>query len=102
MKAEFDFPDPVIEAIADRVVASLLPLLVRKLDAPDPILTPDQLAEYLGVTRGWVYEQVALSAIPHFKAGKFLRFRKLAIDRWVESLSTPASGPPNKRLRVVK
>ena len=102
MKAEIDFPDPVIEAIARTVVDSLRPLLVRKQEAPDPILTCDQLAEYLGVTRGWVYDQVALSVIPHFKARKFLRFRKSAIDRWIESQSIPASGPPSRPLRIAK
>lgn len=103
MKIVLEIPDSLSQTIADAVVARLRPLLApKKGEGEDAILTPDQLAGYLETTRGWVYEQTALSAIPHFKAGKLLRFRQSAIDKWVESQSVPASCPPNKRLRVAK
>jgi len=102
MKTEFEFPDPVIEAIAQKVVDSLRPLLVRKQEAPDAILTVDQLAEYLGIGKQRVYEVVSLKTIPYFKVGKSLRFRRSAIDKWIESQSIPASGPPARPLRIAK
>jgi len=102
LKAEIDFPDPVIEAIAQRVVATLRPLLVRKLDTPDDILTVDQLAVYLGIGKQRVYEAVSRNTVPYFKVGKSLRFRKSAIDKWIESKSVPVAPPRFRTLGIVK
>jgi excisionase family DNA binding protein len=102
LKAEIDFPDPVIEAIAHRVVESLRPLLARKLDAPDPILTVDQLAEYLGIRKQRIYEAVSRGTIPYFKVGKSLRFKKSSVDKWIESKSVPVASPRFRPLGIVK
>ena len=102
MKVETDFPDPVIEAIAQRVVATLRPLLVRKQDAIDAILTVDQLAGYLGIGKQRVYEAVSRKAIPYFKVGKSLRFKRSAIDKWIESQSVPVVSPRFRSLGIVK
>jgi excisionase family DNA binding protein len=102
MKLHLDLPDDVVRAIAQEVAAELRPLLAPKQEAPDAILSPDQLAAYLGVAKGWVYEQAALNAIPLFKVGKYLRFKKSTIDKWIETQSVPSSGPPSRPLRTLK
>jgi len=102
LKTEIDFPDPVIEAIAQKVVESLRPLLVRKQDATDAFLTVDQLAEYLGIGKQRVYDAVSKNKIPYFKVGKLLRFRKSAIDKWIESQSVPVAPPRFRHLGIVK
>jgi excisionase family DNA binding protein len=102
LKTEIDFPDPVIEAIAERVAASLRPLLVRKQDPPDSIFTTDQLAGYLGIGKQRVYEAVSKNNIPCFKVGKLLRFRKSAIDKWIESKSVPIASPRFRPLGITK
>ena len=102
MKAEIDIPDPAIEAIVQRVVESLRPLLVRKQEAPEAILTVDQLAEYLGIGKQRVYEAVGLKTIPYFKVGKSLRFRRSAIDKWIESQSVPVASFHSRLLGIVK
>jgi excisionase family DNA binding protein len=102
LKVETDFPDPVIEAIAERVVASLRPLLVRRQDPPDAILTTDQLAEYLGIGKQRVYEAASRKTIPFFKVGKSLRFRKSSIDKWIESQSVPVASRRFRPLDNVK
>ena len=100
MKFDFDISESVIKAIAQEVVNSLKPLLATtKAEGHDPIFTPDQLAEYLHVTKQWIYERVSLGEIPYFKAGKYLRFRKSAIDKWVEAHSAPAVSPLSRRFR---
>lgn len=38
------------------------------------LVTADELAAHLRVGVQWVYDQVALGRIPHFKVGKYLRF----------------------------
>jgi excisionase family DNA binding protein len=102
MKAELIFPDDMVKAIAQEVIAALKPVLARRIGEEDAILTPDQLAGLLGVSKGWVYEQAALKAIPYHKLGKYLRFRRSEIGKWIDSAAVPASGPPSRALRIAK
>ncbi len=86
MKAELEQQD--VEIIAQRVAQLLKPMLSQasKGDASgDSIFTVETLAEYLKVDPTWVYKQVSLKALPYFKSGKYTRFRKRDIDRWVDS-----------------
>ncbi len=103
MRLELEIPDAVIDAIAAKVAATLKPALAAKTsDPPDAILTPVQLAALLDVPKGWVYEQVSLGGIPYFKTGKYLRFKRTAIEKWIESHSVPATSPLSRTLRVAK
>jgi excisionase family DNA binding protein len=59
----------------------------------EPLFDPQSLANYLRVEKGWIYKQVQRRAIPFFKAGRYLRFRKSAIDRWIDE-ETVKPAPP--------
>ncbi len=88
MKLEIEPTD--IEAIAQRVSDILRPMIARveRADAAaasDTILDVEGLAAYLHVNTSWIYKQVSLKAIPYFKTGKYPRFRKKEIDRWIEN-----------------
>jgi len=103
VKVEIPIPPEVIGAIAKEVADNLKPLLAsRKVENQDAILTPEQLAEYLRVSKQWVYQRVSLEKIPHTKVGKYLRFRKSAIDKWIESQSVPTSNPLSRSLKAIK
>jgi excisionase family DNA binding protein len=73
-------------ANATEIVKMLTPILSRTGgDAEDEqIFDVPGLAEYLGVSKDWVYKQVAHQGIPHVKTNHLVRFRKTAIDRWLE------------------
>lgn len=43
-----------------------------------------ELAEYLGVTPAWVYNNHRPLNIPARKIGGHLRFRLADVDRWIE------------------
>lgn len=88
MKSEIEPQD--IEAIAQGVLELLKPLLSRleKCDEEDTILDVKGLAKYLRVDSSWVYKQVSLKTIPFFKTGRYTRFKKAHIDRWIESQTT--------------
>ena len=101
MKAEITLPPELVASIAAGVAEALKPLLSARKAEDNAILDPDQLAEYLGVAKGWIYETASQKAIPYFKCGKFLRFRKSAIDAWITAQSTPAVRPPSRTLRIV-
>ncbi len=90
-----DFEDSELEKLADtlalKVVEKLRPLLQAKDKGRegDTIFTVETLAQYLGVKKTWVYEKVHRKEIPHFKVGKFPRFRKADIDAWLQDSYTP-------------
>lgn len=84
MKAEFESQD--IEAIAQRLKELLLPIITSNNGhGEDIIFTPESLAEFLKVDISWVYKKVSSKNIPFFKSGKYVRFKKSSIDRWINS-----------------
>jgi len=52
--------------------------------APPPVMTIDELAEYLQVSKSSLYKLVQNGHIPGHKVGKHWRFRRLTIDRWLD------------------
>jgi excisionase family DNA binding protein len=65
---------------------------------PSDILTPDQLAQMLQVTRGWITSKTRRSCdnpLPHFRIGKYIRFSRPAVLDWLESTAVPS--PKRKR-----
>ena len=85
MKFEIEPQD--IEAIAQRVSEIIKPLVLhpQKQGEKDVVFDVKGLAEYLHVDTSWVYKQVSLKTIPFLKAGRYTRFRKRDIERWMES-----------------
>ena len=71
------------------------------------LLTAEQVAELLGVTTAWVYEQSRLGRIPTVTLGRYRRYRAEAIAEWVEEHEAPArarslAGPSGMDARRVK
>jgi excisionase family DNA binding protein len=55
----------------------------------EELLTVSEVASTLKVPVSWVYERTRRSGtdqIPHFKLGKYLRFRWSAVREWLENL----------------
>jgi excisionase family DNA binding protein len=50
------------------------------------LLTAPQVAEMLGVPASWVYERSRRGAIPTVTLGRYRRYRREAIERWVAEL----------------
>lgn len=92
MKAELIFPQEIIDAISDQVIHKLKPILSGngKHETEDTIFDVRGLAEYLKVDSSWIYKQVSSKSIPYFKMGKYTRFRKKDIDKWIESHKIPS------------
>jgi len=80
-----------IQSIA-REVAELVGPLLHGSDkqGEDEIFDVPALAAYLKCSTKWIYERTHLKEIPHIKAGGQLRFRKKAIDKWLDSYGIPA------------
>ena len=53
---------------------------------PDRLLTIDDVAAWLGVSKGWVYDHVKRKRprLPCTRFGELTRFRKREIERFIE------------------
>lgn len=77
-----------IQAIAEKVVELFKPYLLNgKQDDQEVILDKDQLAEYLNVDVSWIDKNYE-DKLPHFHLGKYPRFKKSKIDKWIDSHNT--------------
>jgi excisionase family DNA binding protein len=50
------------------------------------LLTVDEVAERLGVTKDWVWAQARAGQIPHVQLGRYRRFREEALETWLEEI----------------
>ena len=58
----------------------------------DPILSIDEVAKYLRLSRTTVYRMAATGDLPGHKLGKHWRFRQSAIDAWLDARAKPPFG----------
>ena len=49
-------------------------------------MSADEVAELLGVSKSWVYEQSRQGRIPTVRLGRYRRYRREAIEQWVQQL----------------
>ena len=47
------------------------------------LLTAEEVAERLGVTKEWVWAQARAGRIPHVRLGRYRRFRQEALEAWL-------------------
>src|SRR5438874_2662706 len=57
----------------------------------DPLLTADEVAVLLQVTRAWVYAQTRAKRIPHIPLGRYVRYRRSAVIAWIAALERQSS-----------
>lgn len=50
------------------------------------LLTVEDVAQRLGVTKDWVWAQARAGRIPHVQLGRYRRFREEALDEWLRRL----------------
>lgn len=55
-------------------------IMARKSD----IMTLDDLAEYLDLSKSSLYKQLAQGKIPGQKIGRHWRFSRMAIEKWLQ------------------
>jgi excisionase family DNA binding protein len=52
----------------------------------DPLLTADDVAALLRVTKAWVYAETRAQRIPHVPLGRYVRYRESAVLDWIAEL----------------
>ncbi len=80
MKIEID-DKMLIDTIVEKMVERITPLLKHNSKSCDSeLMTVEEVAKYLKVTKSFIYDKVHKREIPFRKAGKFPRFPKKHID----------------------
>lgn len=51
--------------------------------SPEPFVSVASLAGLLGVPISWVYERTARGEIPHYRVGRYIRFRISEVEHWL-------------------
>ena len=92
MKVELNIPEEMIDAIADKVMEKLLPI-IQSLQEPDRYLDVSELSTLIGKSQGQIYQWVnrashGLTDFPYQKAGRSLRFSMKDIMAWMKNHSS--------------
>src|SRR3954463_1945217 len=64
----------------------------------EALLTAGEVAELLGVSKEWVWQESRAGRIPTVSLGRYRRYRHEAIEDWIERMERPSSGRPTSRL----
>ena len=101
MRSELEPHD--IEAIVSKVVEELRPILAsnNRGKEEDMIFDKKKLAEYLNVSVKWVDGYKSLG-MPYYTLKGHVRFRKSAIDKWLDQHNVPAVNRIDKLMRDIK
>lgn len=59
----------------------------------DRLMTVEQMAKYLQVDQYTIYVWARKGRMPAFKIGRFWRFRKEEIDKWLEGRKNQGERP---------
>ena len=60
------------------------------LSGDDDLLTAEEVAELLRMSPAWVYAQTRGRRIPHIRLGRHVRYRRSALDAWIDGLECQA------------
>lgn len=65
------------------------------VDKPPEIMTIAETAQYLRTSLSTLYKLAQEGRVPCQKVGRHWRFRREAIDRWLEQIKAPSSTTDN-------
>jgi excisionase family DNA binding protein len=58
----------------------------------DALLTADEVAQMLQVTKAWVYAETRAKRMPHVPLGRYVRYRRTTIMQWIGGLEHESVG----------
>ena len=63
----------------------------------DKLLTAEEVADLMRVTRAWVYAETRRNALPHLRLGRYVRYRRSAIEEWMRTIERGPGAPSVRR-----
>lgn len=68
---------------------------------PKEVMTAEDLAQYLGFSKNWVYRKAETGELPATRLGNRWRFKKSVIDRWLEEGALKRAKPSRRGGRAL-
>lgn len=65
--------------------------------AGDRLLQAGEVAVLLGVPKSWVYAETRAGRLPHVAIGRYRRYRRAALDAWIEAHESPRTAKAPSR-----
>ena len=65
----------------------------------DSLLTAEEVAALLQVTCSWVYAETRKRRIPHLRLGRYVRYRRSALEAWMEEMERSSTRQHLSRVR---
>lgn len=97
---KFEFEEEDLNTLSLKISALIKPLLRNDNHvSSDQIFNVRDLAEYLRVSRSWIYQRIRLNEIPYIRVQGQILFRQSQIDKWLEDNQTPACNPASSSIR---
>ena len=66
-------------------------------DDHDKLLTADDVAELMRVTRAWVYAEKRRNALPHLRLCRYVRYRRSSIEAWMRTIERGPAAAGSRR-----
>jgi Helix-turn-helix domain len=85
-------------AVGARLVAT--PSAAATVESPDALLDADQAATQLGVSSRWLEGSARAGIVPHYKLGRFIRFRVSEVAKHFRVVGAPLSAEDGARAGV--
>lgn len=81
---------PIIQnqkMMEDNNINKLAELITAKItNCSKEVLTADEAASYMGISKSYLYKLTMSKTIPHYKPmGKMVYFNRLEIEQWLQS-----------------
>jgi len=57
------------------------------------LLSAQDVAEIVGMTKDWVYAETRAGRIPHVQLGRYYRYRAESIEAWLRGIEQRATQP---------
>ena len=67
-----------LQKVADLITANII-------NTQKEVLTSDEAARYMGVSKSNLYKLTMTKQIPHYKTGKLCYFNRQELERWLQS-----------------
>lgn len=68
-----------MKQVADIITANII-------NTTKEVLTSDEAAKYMGISKSYLYKLTMLRKVPHFKPlGKMVYFNRLELEQWLQS-----------------
>lgn len=65
----------------------------------DSLLTAEEVARLLQVTPAWVYAETRRHRIPHLRLGRYVRYRRSALEGWMDEVEQSSTRRSSLRVR---